>query len=117
MEEEVDYKRIIANMQDSLRRKLKIRQIEYVTEDDIRDEIFEAMQAVNERRRFEATNLIPFEKKYSSLIVKLALASITKYGAEGETAHSENGITRSYDNCSEYPESLLSRVVPLARGW
>lgn len=115
--EEADYKRIVSNMEDTLRRKLKQRGIDYIEEDDIREEIYEAIDAVNQRRRFEATELIPFETKYSSLIVKLALSSITKYGAEGETSHSENGISRSYDNASEYPESLLSRVIPLAKGW
>lgn len=115
MSEEVDYQKLITDMQEALRRKVKSRNISYVSEEDLKDEIFDAIEAVNERRRFEATSLVPFEKKYSSLIVKLALASITKYGAEGEKAHSENGITRSYDNASEYPESLLSRIIPLAK--
>lgn len=115
MSEEMDYRRLIASMQDTLRRKVKARNITYTTEDDLRDEIFEAIQAVNERRRFEPTSSIPFEEKYSSLIVKLALSSIAKYGAEGEKSHSENGINRVYDNASEYPESLMSRIVPLAK--
>lgn len=110
-----EYQSLVSNMIDVLRRKVKARNITYTSEDDLKDEIIEAIQAVNERRRFEPTSLIPFEKKYTSLIVKLALSSITKYGAEGEKAHSENGITRTYDNASEYPESLLSRIIPLAK--
>lgn len=115
MNEEVNYQKLMTDMQDALRRKVKSRNIRYASEDDLKDEIFDAIVAVNERRRFEPTSLIPFEAKYSSLIVKLALSSITKYGAEGEKAHSENGISRTYDNASEYPESLLSRIVPLAK--
>lgn len=115
MNEEIDYRKLITDMEDALRRKIKSRNISYIGEDDLKDEIFDAIAAVNERRRFEPTSLIPFEAKYSSLIVKLALSSITKYGAEGEKAHSENGISRTYDNASEYPESLLSRIVPLAK--
>lgn len=115
MNEEIDYQKLMTDMQEALRRKLDSRNIKYVSEDDIKDEIVDAIAAVNERRRFEPTSLIPFEAKYSSLIVKLALSSITKYGAEGEKAHSENGISRTYDNASEYPESLLSRIVPLAK--
>lgn len=100
----------------SLKRKVKSRGLEHlVTEDDLLDEINDAIFAVNERRRFEATPENPFEAKYESLIVKLALASITKYGAEGESSHSENGISRKYDNAGEYPEALLSRIVPLAK--
>ena len=100
----------------SLKRKLKSRNLEHlVSDDDLIDEINDAIFAVNERRRFDATPENPFEAKYESLIVKLAFASITKYGAEGESSHSENGITRKYDNAGEYPEALLSRIVPLAK--
>lgn len=100
----------------SLKRKLKSRGLDtMVSEEDLIDEIDDAIFAVNERRRFEATPENPFEAKYESLIVKLALASITKYGAEGESSHSENGISRKYDNAGEYPEALLSRIVPLAK--
>ena len=117
MEEGVvmDYEIIIARMQNNLRIKCENRGLSYVTEDDIQDEIRDAIFAVNERRRFEATPSNPFETKYESLIVKLALASITKFGAEGETLHSENGISRHYDSAGNYPEALLSRIVPLAK--
>lgn len=100
----------------SLKRKLKSRGLDkVVSEEDLIDEIDDAIFAVNERRRFEATPENPFEPKYESLIVKLAFSSITKYGAEGESSHSENGISREYDNAGEYPEALLSRIVPLAK--
>ena len=109
-------KNYITKMKASLKRKLKSRNLDkMVTDDDLIDEINDAIFAVNERRRFEATPDTPFETKYESLIVKLAFASITKYGAEGEESHSENGITRKYDNAGEYPEALLSRIVPLAK--
>ena len=98
---------IMARMQSSLRIKCENRGLTYVTEDDIEEEIRDAIFAVNERRRFEATPSTPFETKYETLIVKLALASITKFGAEGQTSHSENGISRNYDNAGEYPEALL----------
>lgn len=114
--ENTDYDKVMTEMKSSLRRKLKIRNITYVSEDDLSEEIFAAIEAVNERRRFEATPSIPFETKYQRLIVNLALSNITKYGAEGETAHSENGITREYDS-SGYPKELLNQIVPLAKGW
>ena len=109
------YEEIVDSMKEKLQAKVKSRGITYVTDDDIEDEINDAIDAVNERRRFEPTPSTPFEKKYISLIIKLALASITKYGAEGEKSHSENGINRNYDNAGEYPEALLSRIVPLAK--
>lgn len=112
---ETNYSAIKLRMRASLIRKLKSRGINNIAEEDLLDEINDAIFAVNERRRFEATPSLPFEAKYESLIVKLALASITKYGAEGEKAHNENGISREYDNAGEYPEALLSRIVPLAK--
>lgn len=110
-----EYREIISEMEEKLKRKLKTRGITYCEEADISDEIMDAIDAVNERRRFDFTPSVLFELKYKSLIVDLALASITKYGAEGQTAHSENGISRSYDNAGQYPEALLSRIVPLAK--
>ena len=110
-----EYVELITEMKEKLKRKLTSRQLTYITSEDINDEINDAINVVNQRRRFESTPSIPFEKQYASLIVKLALASITKYGAEGETSHSENGISRNYDNAGEYPEALLSRIVPLAK--
>ena len=113
--EEVNYDEIISRMRANLTRKVNARGITYATQEDIIEEIDDAIFAVNERRRFEATSSIPFETKYESLIVKLAFASIVKYGAEGETSHGENGISRTYDNAGEYPEALLSRITPLAK--
>lgn len=110
-----EYEGIVETMKEKLQMKIKARGITYVTDEDLDDEISDAIDAVNERRRFEPTPSTPFEKKYTSLIVKLALASITKYGAEGEKSHSENGIGRNYDTAGEYPEALLSRIVPLAK--
>lgn len=113
---ETDYDEIISRMRTTLTRKLENRGlVNVVDSEDIIEEINDAIAAVNERRRFEATSSIPFETKYESLIVKLALSSITKYGAEGETSHGENGISRNYDTAGEYPEALLSRIVPLAK--
>ena len=34
-------------------------------------------------------------------------------GAEGEKSHSENGISRTYEN-AELPDSLLREITPIA---
>lgn len=85
-----------------------------ITNDDAVDEIVDAISAVNERRRFIPNEEQLFEEKYNSLIVRLAICAIAKYGAEGQTSHSENGISRGYDGGSTYPKSLLQEIVPLA---
>lgn len=110
-----EYRELINGMEAKLKRKLKARGITYATDEDISDEINDAIYAVNDRRRFDSTPLVFFEKKYTSLIIDLALVSITKYGAEGEKSHSENGIGRVYDTSGQYPEALMSRIVPLAK--
>ena len=44
---------------------------------------------------------------------KDAVYLLNKRGAEGETAHSENGISRSYES-ADIPESMLSGIIPFA---
>ena len=50
-------------------------------------------------------------RRYGYLQCDIAAYLLNKRGAEGETAHSENGITRSYES-ADVPESLLSEVTP-----
>lgn len=52
------------------------------------------------------------EKQYLDLQYRIALDLYNKAGAEGELAHSENGISRSYES-SWISEQLLSEVVPM----
>ena len=85
-----------------------------ISNDTAVDEIMDAIRAVNERRRFKPTEEELFEEKYDSLIVRLSICAIAKYGAEGQTSHSENGISRGYDGGSTYPKALLQEIVPLA---
>ena len=49
--------------------------------------------------------------KYETLQCEIAAYLLNKRGAEGETSHSENGISRSYEN-ADVPESLIGTVVP-----
>lgn len=51
--------------------------------------------------------------KYQGVQVEIAAFMLNKRGAEGEKAHSENGITRSYES-GDIPDSLLRRIVPMA---
>lgn len=51
--------------------------------------------------------------KYDSVHVEIAAYMLNKRGAEGETAHSENGVNRTYGD-ADIPLSLLRRIVPVA---
>lgn len=52
------------------------------------------------------------EARYADLQYRIALDLYNKIGAEGQVAHSENGINRSYES-SWISEQLLSEVVPI----
>lgn len=49
--------------------------------------------------------------RYESRQVEIAAYLYNKRGAEGETSHDENGISRSYENGS-IPTSMLSDIIP-----
>lgn len=51
--------------------------------------------------------------KYDTVQVEIAAYMLNKRGAEGETAHSENGVSRSYED-GDIPPTLLRRIIPLA---
>lgn len=51
--------------------------------------------------------------KYDYTQVEIAVYLLNKRGAEGEVSHSENGISRTYEN-ADIPASLLREVVPMA---
>lgn len=54
---------------------------------------------------------VTLETRYTDLQFRIALDLYNKQGAEGETAHSENGISRTYES-SWISEQLLSEVTP-----
>lgn len=104
----------VTKLKHRLQRKLESRGFD-VTEEDISDEIDDAINFVNNRRGFVSTPDCLYESKFSNIIMKLALASIAKYGAEGEASHNENGISRGYENGGTYPYSLVAQIPPVAR--
>lgn len=50
-------------------------------------------------------------RRYGVLQCEIAAYLLNKRGAEGETSHSENGVSRTYEN-ADVPESMLSEVIP-----
>lgn len=101
-------------MYDLEKQKAKVK-TRYPEADDasIELELEFAADVINERRGYTPTQESPIEDKYLSLQVILAVEALSKYGAEGEKAHSDNGVSRSYDNASPYSEASLSRIIPL----
>ena len=61
---------------------------------------------------FSSADLPPeVPEQYESKQIEIAKFLLLKQGAEGETAHSENGVSRSYEG-ADIPESMLRDVVP-----
>ena len=50
--------------------------------------------------------------RYDFLQCEIAAYLMNKRGAEGQTGHSENGISRNYES-ADVPESLLGAVTPM----
>lgn len=50
-------------------------------------------------------------RRYGVLQCEIAAYLLNKRGAEGEVSHSENGISRTYEN-ADVPESMMRDVIP-----
>ena len=57
-------------------------------------------------------DLTEIPARYDFLHCEIAAYLLNKRGAEGQTGHSENGISRSYES-ADVPESLLGAVTPM----
>lgn len=52
-------------------------------------------------------------EQYQFLQIEITVYLLNKRGAEGQTGHTENGISRSYES-GDVPESMMRQVVPMA---
>ena len=91
--------------------RLKIRITENVLDAELED-ILESAKAVILSRRFPfGDHPDEIENKYKDLQIRIAVEMFNKRGAEGETAHSENGVSRTYSSAS-VSEELLREITP-----
>lgn len=60
---------------------------------------------------FETTDKNAVLSKYGSVQAKAAAYYMNKRGADGQTGHTENGISRSYES-GDLPPSLLREITP-----
>ena len=54
------------------------------------------------------------ETKYMPVQIEIAIELYNKRGAEGQTGHDENGISRTYETANISP-SLLAKITPFVR--
>lgn len=87
--------------------------------EDSSDDVLLAYLAIAGRkiidRAYPYDDVTEVPKRYHILQCEIAVYLLNKRGAEGETSHSENGISRSYEN-ADVPESMLSVIVPFVGG-
>lgn len=105
-------------MYDLERQKARVK-VKYPEAQDaqIEFELEMAAETINDRRGYTPTEDAPIEDKYLGLQVLLAVEALSKYGAEGEKSHSDNGVSRGYENGSPYSDTLLNRIIPLGRSY
>ena len=71
-----------------------------------------AGKKILERRFPYDDTVIDVPARYGYLQCEIATYLLNKRGAEGEIAHSENGISRTYESAN-VPDSMLSEVTPV----
>lgn len=67
---------------------------------------------LNRRYPFGPPEGATVDVRYEHIQLQIAVELFSKMGAEGQTAHSENGINRTYEAADVSP-SLLKRIIPI----
>ena len=82
-------------------------------ENDLLGMLLEQAEGIvlNRRYPFGPPEDAVVEARFEHIQIAIALELFSKMGAEGQTAHDENGISRSYEAADVSP-SLLRRIIP-----
>lgn len=67
---------------------------------------------LNKRYPFGVPEDATVPRAYEHIQLQIAVELFAKMGAEGQTAHNENGIYRTYEAADVSP-SLLKRIIPI----
>lgn len=67
---------------------------------------------LNRRYPFGPPEGATVDTRYEHIQLQIAVELFSKMGAEGQTAHSENGINRTYET-ADVSASLLKRIIPI----
>lgn len=105
----------ITTILQSLKTSVKGRNLGTFEDSFLLEEINLAIGEINRCRRFTPTDNKLYDKKYEYLIVPMCIASLAKIGAEGQNAHTENGIQRTYGSSGNYPNELTRQIIPLVK--
>ena len=93
--------------------RLRVRLPDVASESDaVLQDLLDSAQSAILARRYpfgEFPDELP--SRYADLQVRIAVVMYSQRGAEGETSHSESGVSRQWAGL----DSLLAEVVPLAK--
>lgn len=93
----------------------KLQAITGETDEDVLKVYLDIAGDVILRRLYPyGTEITQVPSPYEVRQIEIASYLLNKRGAEGETAHSENGINRTYGD-AYVPPSYLRGIVPFAR--
>lgn len=67
---------------------------------------------LNRRYPFGPPDGATVDTRYEHIQLQIAVELFSKMGAEGQTAHNENGINRTYE-AADVSASLLKRIIPI----
>lgn len=96
----------------------KARLAVLISPDTASDELLTALLSqsegivLNKRYPFGIPEESTVPTQYEHVQLQIAVELFSKMGAEGQTAHNENGINRTYEAADVSP-SLLKRIVPI----
>ena len=94
--------------------RLKVRTEE--SNEKLLNDLLESAATIILARRFPYVNgTEQLEPRYEDLQLRIAVELYARIGAEGQVAHSENGIDRTWAAACVSPE-LLNEVVPMCGG-
>ncbi len=92
--------------------KLK-RRLPEASDTDIEDLLDSTAAIINNIRNPFGEISEEIEPRYNDLQLRMAVELFNKEGAEGQTSHSENGVSRAYSSAWVSSE-LLNEIVPKA---
>ena len=74
-----------------------------------------AEKILNRRYPFRRPDNVDVEPQYQQIQIEIAVFLFNKRGIEGESLHSENGVSRSFGLSTDVPPELLWQVTPRGR--
>lgn len=94
-------------------KKTMLQRMTGETDQDILTTYLKLAEGIVMRRRFPfSSESQTMPEEYGDIQVEIAAFLLNKRGAEGESSHTENGITRRYDD-GDIPPGILRRITPV----